>query len=811
MSSSDKDEVDVGIRRISSQVGADGSAEVTLAAGAPMARTKSTPLGGGMGYSMRRVLSRDDGGRHAAAVSSSKQEVEGLKPSNNTSPLPLVKTKSGLSPEDISYSVSRVFSKEGGAWQSAIEVEGLVSYEESVVSRVSSRVDASDECAEAILLPNQIDDRSLQGSGYGLRQVKSTPLRGMEDGYSLKRTKTSGHDGSSLHKPLSLVRSRFSSIGKKGTKRKGTKDDGSTIAESDSSSSGSDYGQSERKKKRKFISNETITSFIVLFLMGVAGGGVYLLKPEVFGAGGDNDSLGESYLEAIYGSYTVPSSQPSNPLEAIPNSSSVPSSQPSNPLTMLVPIQLNATSQPTQGVTAVKPLLDDTVAAPPLTTQAPSQLVSSPTQNMTTVNATAATQNLTIVNATTNLPLEEDTIDAPLPTTQAPSQLVASSPAQNVTIVNATTDTQNVTSVNATTDATADTQNTTMGKPTNDTQTAPPTENTTLPLTSQNLTSSLANLTSSPTLSPDVTITEELVEEIPEDTITTFYVMADAPYSDEERYHLMPRHIDQLGDDGEFLVHLGDLQYAVVDRCREGAYYEAKEILKKSRMPTFVLPGDNDINDCDSMSHGEEMWIKYFGLFDQRWDHSFDVTRWGDLGESFSFIQKRVLYLGLNMIGGTPYSWTEKSNRHRKHLEQVRALFEEHEGKFEVIVLLKHADPGRNHRDFFGDGDRDGLFIDMIRMLGKPTIHFHGDNHNYYEEEGEYGVDNYMRISLDGESVAPPIRVIIDVSKPNPVTVSRRQSNLRVKCCSDGWPRLDDDDYYHYDDDYYHYYYDDDE
>ena len=811
MSSSDKDEVDVGIRRISSQVGADGSAEVTLAAGAPMARTKSTPLGGGMGYSMRRVLSRDDGGRHAAAVSSSKQEVEGLKPSNNTSPLPLVKTKSSLSPEDISYSVSRVFSKEGGAWQSAIEVEGLVSHEESV-SRVSSRVDASDECAEAILLPNQFDGSSLQGSGYGLRQVKSTPLRGMEDGYSLKRTKTSGHDGSSLHKPLSLVRSRFSSIGKKGTKRKGTKDDGSTIAESDSSSSGSDYGQSERKKKRKFISNETITSFIVLFLMGVAGGGVYLLKPEVFGTGGDNDSLGESYLEAIYGSYSVPSSQPSNPLEAISNSSSVPSSQPSNPLTTLAPIQLNATSQPTQGATTVKPLLDDTVAAPPLTTQAPSQLVSSPTQNMTTVNDITDTQNLTIVNATTDLPFGEDTIDAPLPTTQAPSQLVASSPAQNVTIVNATTDTQNVTSVNATTDATADTQNTTMGKPTNDTQTAPPTENTTLPLTSQNLTSSLANLTSSPTLSPDVTITEELVEEIPEDTITTFYVMADAPYSDEERYHLMPRHIDQLGDDGEFLIHLGDLQYAVVDRCREGAYYEAKEILKKSRMPTFVLPGDNDINDCDSMSHGEEMWTKYFGLFDQRWDHSFDVTRWGDLGESFSFIQKRVLYLGLNMIGGTPYSWTEKSNRHRKHLEQVRALFEEHEGKFEVIVLLKHADPGRNHRDFFGDGDRDGLFIDMIRMLGKPTIHFHGDNHNYYEEEGEYGVDNYMRISLDGESVAPPIRVIIDVSKPNPVTVSRRQSNLRVKCCSDGWPRLDDDDddYFHDDDDYY-YYYDDDE
>ena len=82
----------------------------------------------------------------------------------------------------------------------------------------------------------------------------------------------------------------------------------------------------------------------------------------------------------------------------------------------------------------------------------------------------------------------------------------------------------------------------------------------------------------------------------------------------------------------------------------------------------------------------------------------------------------------------------------------------------------------------------------MIRRLGKPTIHFHGDYHEYYEEEAEYGVDNYMRISLDGESVAPPIRVTIDVSKPNPITVSRRQSNLRVKCCSEGWPRSDNDD-----------------
>jgi hypothetical protein len=275
-----------------------------------------------------------------------------------------------------------------------------------------------------------------------------------------------------------------------------------------------------------------------------------------------------------------------------------------------------------------------------------------------------------------------------------------------------------------------------------------------------------------------------------EDTITKFFVVADTPYSDKERSTLMPNHIAQLENDGDFVVHLGDLMYAVKDRCREGAYSIAAQILSTATMPAFVLPGDNDINDCPSVQHGEDMWMKYFHLFDKKhWNHSFDVTRWGKLNESFSFLHKRVLFLGLNMVGGTPYDWDEKTNRHKEHLEQVKALFQRHEGKFDVIVLLKHAIPRYPHSDFFGNSKGDGLFIDMIRTLGKPTLHLHGDWHSWYERDGEYGLDNYVRISLDGESSAPPLSVTIDVSKPNPITVSRRQSNLNVDCCAYGWPQ----------------------
>lgn len=71
------------------------------------------------------------------------------------------------------------------------------------------------------------------------------------------------------------------------------------------------------------------------------------------------------------------------------------------------------------------------------------------------------------------------------------------------------------------------------------------------------------------------------------------------------------------------------------------------------------------------------MWKKYFKRFDVRhWDHDFDVSRWGKLDESFSFLRKGVLYLGLNIVGGTPYSYAEKEERHALHLEKIRGILD---------------------------------------------------------------------------------------------------------------------------------------
>jgi len=269
-------------------------------------------------------------------------------------------------------------------------------------------------------------------------------------------------------------------------------------------------------------------------------------------------------------------------------------------------------------------------------------------------------------------------------------------------------------------------------------------------------------------------------------TYTKFYVMADCPYDDNERENLMPAYIEGLSSDAAFLFHLGDLQYAAEDNCEEWAYESASSIIKKSPIPTFVVPGDNDMNDCPDHEHGEDMWKQYFHKIDEYWEHDFNLTRWGKFDESFSFVNKGVLYFGLNVVGGDPYSQSEAEIRYALHLANIKTIINGLDAEeFKVIVILAHADPTyyTGHEEFF-----EGL-AEIIEKVGKPTIHFNGDYHEYYETEGgEYDVDNYMRITLDGESISPPISVEIDVSKMNPITVSRRRDDLYVDCCSDGWP-----------------------
>jgi len=272
-------------------------------------------------------------------------------------------------------------------------------------------------------------------------------------------------------------------------------------------------------------------------------------------------------------------------------------------------------------------------------------------------------------------------------------------------------------------------------------------------------------------------------------TSITFYAMADAPYTDHERENIMPYQIKNLSSSADFLVHLGDLQDAA-DGCQESAYQAASAILKQSNIPVFVIPGDNDLNDCADFEHGEEQWTKHFRHLDKNWDHSFFVTRWGKLEESFAFLKHRILLFGLNIVGGSPHSDSEWKRRHAEHLHRVKELMTKLKDEYDVAVLLAHASPSSNHADFFEE--EDGL-ASFVKEIGKPFLHLHGDDHVWAESEGAFDVDNYMMVSLDCGEIASPIKVEIDTTKENPIKISREDTNLEVECCKEGWPWLNNE------------------
>ena len=197
---------------------------------------------------------------------------------------------------------------------------------------------------------------------------------------------------------------------------------------------------------------------------------------------------------------------------------------------------------------------------------------------------------------------------------------------------------------------------------------------------------------------------------------------------------------------------------------------------------------DNDINDCPNFEHGEEQWSKHFHHLDENWDHNFLASRWGNLEESFAFLKNRILFFGLNIVGGYPKSTSEWKSRHAEHLHRVKELMRKLDDDYDVAVLLAHASPSSYHADFF-EGEK-GM-ASFVKDIQKPFLHLHGDDHVWAETEGAFDVDNYMMVSLDCGEIASPIKVEIDTRKENPIKISRgAEANLEVDCCSEGWPQL---------------------
>lgn len=254
--------------------------------------------------------------------------------------------------------------------------------------------------------------------------------------------------------------------------------------------------------------------------------------------------------------------------------------------------------------------------------------------------------------------------------------------------------------------------------------------------------------------------TMDLVSE----TLMTICVIADVPY-DQEEAAALPGQIATQMDGCEFMVHLGDL-FTGDTYCELEDYHAIRDMMLESKVPTFVVMGDNEWNDCQRsmIDIGFERWMDNFLRFENYWNHNFTVARQPGHQENFYFIHKRTLIIGLNVVGGRVHNSTEWSDRLRSEFEWTKSIIDLNlqMGNADGIIVLSHAKPSVNHLQFTVPF-RNYVARELQNKV--PILYLHGDGHSYVYTPHFMRQPNMLRIQHEGGTNEPILKILADPAR----------------------------------------------
>ncbi|NQV28543.1 MAG: hypothetical protein HQ518_29675 [Rhodopirellula sp.] len=245
----------------------------------------------------------------------------------------------------------------------------------------------------------------------------------------------------------------------------------------------------------------------------------------------------------------------------------------------------------------------------------------------------------------------------------------------------------------------------------------------------------------------------------------TFYAMGDVPYAPEEDV-LLPKQIADLPNDAEFVIHVGDIKRGV-PLCNEAVYNKVAGMLSKSAAPVFIIPGDNEWNDCLNPAQAWTYWDQYFMKFDRHWKHDLTVERQKIREENFAFVKGNVLFVGLNIVGGRVHDEQEWKLRHASNLDWVKSSLQRSGKEISSLVVFGHAKPAKVHDDFFGP------FSQVAEDFEKPVLYLHGDGHKWIYDR-PFKATNILRVQVDQGGIAPPLKVSVTDDPTKPFRFDRR-------------------------------------
>jgi hypothetical protein len=245
-----------------------------------------------------------------------------------------------------------------------------------------------------------------------------------------------------------------------------------------------------------------------------------------------------------------------------------------------------------------------------------------------------------------------------------------------------------------------------------------------------------------------------------------FYVTSDAPY-DTSQEEKLTADLAALPNDAHFLVHLGNIQDSAVTLCPETRYADVKTLLLKSHVPIFVLPGEEDWNNCPNPDDAWESWRANFESFESNFELGFTVNRQLRRKENFAFLRMEALFMGFHIVGGRITSQDEWTQRLQDDVNWMESMVTMFAGEFKQIVMFGNARPGPEQRHFF---ERLEEFLGPYEM---PIIYIHANSGvggiMQYDLFGDDDTIKGLQIEDGGQN--PPLRISVYSGEEVPFVV----------------------------------------
>lgn len=218
----------------------------------------------------------------------------------------------------------------------------------------------------------------------------------------------------------------------------------------------------------------------------------------------------------------------------------------------------------------------------------------------------------------------------------------------------------------------------------------------------------------------------------------------------------------------EFLIYLGDIVTGKSKSWPESQYAKVAGILRQSKVPVFVVPGDNEWNDLDDPDTGWRFWTTHFLHFDKQFPYGPQVSRQKARSENMAWTSKGVLMIGLNLVGGRVHDANEWATRMAQDADWVRDCLARDGDKVRAAVVFAQAEPKKEHRPFFQ------ALVSAVKGWAKPVLYLHADGHIWQEEPGFMKTPNLLRVQTDMLGRAPPVLVTVTDDAQRPFVFERR-------------------------------------